>query len=237
MSALLPVNKLDKNLCTIYSCDFKHIRHIFEEFHYKKGNMGGGISICFAMFINGKMMGGSVLGKPRHEKKYKKCIDIRRMACLDESPFNSESWFLGKIIKWISCNTDYENVLSYSDMTVGHKGTIYKASNFKEIGMTTPSKYVEWEGRTYHPRSLSIDRDYSYRLREAVKQGQAQVKTGLPKKIWMYEIKRKSLRSSYLVRNISQLDELFAEQVSKKTRTDSIGESEVKVLGSAPFTQ
>jgi hypothetical protein len=237
MSLQLPENKLDKNRCKIYSCEFKHIRHIFEEFHYKKGNMGGGISICFAMFIDGKIAGGSVLGKPRHEKKYKSCIDIRRMACLDDAPFNSESWFLGKIIKWISCNTDYQSVLSYSDMTVGHKGTIYKASNFKEIGTTTPSKYVEWEGRTYHPRSLSIERDYSYRLREAVKAGEALVKTGLPKKIWMYEIKRKSLRSSFIVNNISQSNDLFAEQVSKKTRTDSIGESEVKVLGSAPISQ
>ena len=32
--------------------------------------MGGGISKCFAMYINDKLVGGSVLGKPRHEKKY-----------------------------------------------------------------------------------------------------------------------------------------------------------------------
>ena len=226
---------LDKNECSIYACEFKHIRHIFENYHYKKGNIGGGISICFAMFIKGKMMGGSVLGKPRHEKKYQKCIDIRRMACLNESPPNSESWFLGKIIKWVSCNTDYESVLSYSDMTVGHNGTIYKASNFNDAGLTNATKYVEWNGRTYHPRSLSIDRDYSYKLREAVKTGEALVKIGLPKKIWMYKIKRKSLRASFIVKNISQSDDLFAEQVSKKTRVESIDESEVKVLGSAPF--
>ena len=184
--------KLDKSRCRIMTCTFSDIRHIFEEFHYKKSHMGGGISICFAMFMDDKLVGGSVLGKPRHEKKYKNCIDIRRMACLDNSPCNSESYFLGQIIKWITCNTEYQNVLSYSDMTVGHSGTIYKASNFLEIGLTSATKYVEWEGKIYHPRSLSIDRDYSYRMREDVKIGKAIIKTGLPKRIWLYAINPKS---------------------------------------------
>lgn len=183
--------KLNKKRCSLRTCKFSDIRHIFEEFHYKKGAMGGGISVCFAMFIDNNLVGGSVLGKPRHEKKYKKCIDIRRMACLDESPCNSESWFLSQIIKWCGSNTDYNFVLSYSDKTVGHQGIIYKASNFKEIGETTPTKFVEWNDRVYHPRSLSIDRPYSYRLREAVSLGEAVIKTGLPKKIWLYEISEK----------------------------------------------
>jgi len=190
---------LDKTRCKIMTCTYNDIRHIFEEFHYKKGHMGGGISVCFAMFINDELMGGSVLGKPRHEKKYLNCIDIRRMACLDKSPRNSESWFLGKIIKWITCNTTYDNVLSYSDMTVGHQGTIYKASNFKEIGETTPTKYVEWNGKTYHPRSITIDRDYSYKLREALKTGEAELKTGLSKKIWLYPITRKKNSSKQMI--------------------------------------
>jgi hypothetical protein len=193
--------RLDKNRAEIKTCKFKDIRHIFEEFHYKKGAMGGGISVCFAMFIDGELVGGSVMGKPRHEKKYKKCIDIRRMACLDSSPFNSESWFLSQIIKWCASNTDYNFVLSYSDKTVGHIGTIYKASNFKNIGETTPTKYVEWGDKTYHPRSLTIDRPYSYKLREAVKNGDAVIKTGLPKIIWLYEISDKLKRKNKKVKS------------------------------------
>lgn len=184
-------------------CDFSMISHIFKEYHYKSDNMGGGISVCFAMFINNNLVGGSVLGKPRHEKKYKKCIDIRRMACLDSSPFNSESYFLGQIIKWITCNTDYDFVLSYSDLTVGHIGTIYKASNFKKIGETNPSKYVEWNNRTYHPRSITVDRDYSYKLREALKNGTAEIKTGLPKIIWIYEINKKLKNKKMILDNFN----------------------------------
>lgn len=185
------MEKLNKKEAYIKTCNFSDIRDIFEEYHYKKANMGGGISVCFAMFINNKLVGGSVLGKPRHEKKYKNCIDIRRMALIDEAPFNSESWFLSQIIKWIGANTNYDNVLSYSDKTVGHIGTIYKASNFKEIGETAPSKTVVWNGKNYHPRSITIDRDYSYKLREALKNGEAKIETGLPKIIWLFEIRKK----------------------------------------------
>ena len=185
-------NSLDKTKAHIMLCNFAEINHIFRDYHYKSNNLGGGISVCFAMFVNHKLVGGSVLGKPRHEKKYKNCIDIRRMALIDEAPFNSESFFLSQIIKWITSNTDYDYVLSYSEKTVGHIGTIYKASNFKSIGETTPTKSVEWNGKTYHPRSITIDRDYSYKLREALKTGEAKVLTGLPKIIWLYEINKKN---------------------------------------------
>ena len=93
--------------------------------------------------------------------------------------------------------------MSYSDKTVGHSGVIYQAANFKSIGETTPTKYVEWGERTYHPRSLSIDRPYSYRLREAVKTGEAVVRTGLPKIIWLYEISDKLKRKNKIVRDIN----------------------------------
>ena len=84
-----------------------------------------------------------------------------------------------------------DELISYSDLSVGHSGTIYKAANFKNIGETQPTKHVYWKGVRYHPRSLTIDRPYSYRLREAVSLGEAVIKTGLPKKIWLYEISEK----------------------------------------------
>ena len=184
-------NKLNKKDCEMQICTFSDIRHIFENFHYKKGHMGGGISVCFAMLLNNELVGGSVLGKPRHEKKYKNCIDIRRMACLDDAPFNSESWFLGSILNWLKMNTEYDNVLSYSDLTQGHVGTIYKASNFVESGRTSPTKYVEWKGKLYHMRSLTIDRPYSYEMRKDVETGKAIIKTGEPKIIWLYDLSKR----------------------------------------------
>lgn len=152
--------------------------------------MGGGISVCFALVYNEDIIGGAVLGKPRHEKKYKNCIDIRRLACIDETLKNTESYFLSKIIWWVKKNTNYENVISYADATVGHSGGIYKAANFLLIGETARSKHVFWNGKRYHPRSLTIERPYSYRLREAIKTGEATQEEGLPKTVWIYKIKR-----------------------------------------------
>jgi len=173
--------------------------------------MGGGISVCFAMLMNNELVGGSVLGKPRHEDKYENCIDIRRMACLDEAPHNSESWFLGSIAKYLIANTDYDTVLSYSDLTQGHVGTIYKAANYHYMGKTSPTKYVEWKGKTYHMRSLTIDRPYSYEMRKAVTDGTAVVKTGEPKIIWMYDLskrrKKRQNKISLKTYGVSSLEE------------------------------
>lgn len=205
----LPISMFYKDKAKVIECRFKDIRHIFEEFHYKKGHIGGGITTCFALYLDDKMVGGAVLGKPRHEKKYKNCIDIRRMACLDSSPQNSESYFLGQIAKWVRDNTIYSYILSYSDETVGHHGTIYKAANFQNIGKTSETKYVEWEGKIYHPRSLSIDRAYSYRLREDIKTGKAVLKTGLPKNIWLYAVKRKGYKNPERVRPRRESGKLF----------------------------
>ena len=195
-------NSLNKNDCSVLLCNFSDIRHIFEEFHYKNGAMGGGISYCFAMVLKGKIVGGAVTGLPRHNKKYPNCVDIRRMACIDDSPKNSESYFLGKIIRFIASNTDFLSVLSYSDKTVGHIGTIYKASNFISVGETSKSKHIVWNGKQYHMRSLTIDRPYSYKLREAVKNGEAKIFTGESKIIWMYNISKKQKKKNVSMKNL-----------------------------------
>lgn len=177
--------------CKVYPCRFKDIRHIFEKYHYKGGHMGGGISLCLALKYNERIVGGIVIGKLRQEKKYSKygkVVELRRMACLDECPKNTESYFLSKAIWFLKKNTDVEMVISYSDKSVGHTGVIYRAANFKLIGETAPSKHVFWNGVRYHPRSLTIDRPYSYRMRDAIKTGEAVIKTGEPKLIFGYKL-------------------------------------------------
>lgn len=175
----------------IAPCEFSDIRHIFENFHYKGGHMGGGISICFGLYDESRLVGGAVLGKLRQEQAYSKhgkTIEIRRMACLDEAPKNTESFFLSKVIWYVRKNKLADTIISYADKSVGHKGTIYKAANFKYEGETAPSKHVIWKGVLYHPRSLSIDRDYSRRIQAALKTGEASIVESEPKSIWIYKI-------------------------------------------------
>ncbi len=178
----------------VKECTFADMRHILERFHYKSGHMGGGITLCLGAYYGGQILAGVVIGKPRHDKKYSKqmeCVEIRRMACVDALPKNSESWLLAKTIWWLKKNTNVGRVISYSDLSVRHVGTIYKAANFKLIGKTAKSKHVIWQGKRYHMRSLTIDRPYSYRMRAGLKTGETVIKTGEPKLIFEYIIKRR----------------------------------------------
>jgi len=173
---------------TIRKCAFSYIRAIFEDNHYKAGHMGGAIAFCFALEYKGIVIGGAVYGPPRHASSYGDGVtDLRRFALVDDAPKNSESFFLGKTIREIKKHGLANKILTFADETQGHHGTIYKACNFKLIGETPPSKHILWKGKQYHMRSLTIERPYSYTLREAVKSGEAVVVMGLKKYKYMYD--------------------------------------------------
>ena len=178
---------------TFVECRFSDIWHIFHEYHYKKEHMGGGITVCLGAKYDGFFLAGVVVGKLRHDKKYSaelESVEIRRMACVDELPKNTESWLLSQTIKWLKKHTSIIRVISYSDKSVGHIGTIYKSANFTIIGKTNPSKHVFWKGKRYHPRSLTIDRPYSYEMRKGIESGETIIETGEPKLIFEFIIKR-----------------------------------------------
>jgi len=125
----------------------------------------------------------------RHEKNYdEKAVELRRMVLHPDCPKNTASYFLSKTIWWLKKNTDISIVYTFADQTVGHSGTCYKAANFEFVKETPPTVHVLWKGKMYHPRSLTIDRPYSYQLREDVKKGIAKVVKGKPKLLYKYVI-------------------------------------------------
>lgn len=69
---------------------------------------------------------------------------------------NFASWSISKCINYIKNNKkDWEVIVSFSDTTVGHYGTIYKASNFKLDGKTDPSYYyISDTGYVIHKKTL-----------------------------------------------------------------------------------
>ena len=73
----------------------------------------------------------------KYAKAERKVIELKRLCCIDNTPKNTESYFIGKTLRWLKQNTDYDLVVSYADTFYGHSGVIYKASNFKHVGMTT----------------------------------------------------------------------------------------------------
>ena len=53
-------------------------------------------------------------------------MELRRLCCIDETPKNTESYFIGRTLRWLRKNTGYKVVVSYADTHHGHEGTIYK---------------------------------------------------------------------------------------------------------------
>lgn len=171
---------------------FSGFSHLLEKYHYKGSKIGGGISYHLILKYKGKVYGGITIGKMRHQNKYEKeSVELRRMVLDPSCPKNTASYFLSKTIWWLRKNTNVSIIYTFADQTVGHTGTCYKASNFIYVKDTPPTTHVLWKGKRYHPRSLNIDRPYSYKLREDVKNGSAKVITGKPKSLFKYIIKRK----------------------------------------------
>ena len=144
------------------------IQSFIEKYHYSHNTNGVQGLECFALFAPGKfgiprMVGAmmyAIPSMPNTAKAYnpihpKKCIELRRLVCLDEAPKNSESFFIGKTIKWLKQNTDYEVIISFADQHYGHSGVIYRASNFEFQGETSPGRILMVDGKEYHSRSLS----------------------------------------------------------------------------------
>lgn len=193
-----PTLPLQVKKMLISPCDWGDIVQIFRDYHYRGGAIGGSIRHCFMLTGGNKLIGGAVFGDPRHRDKYGgayKVLELRRFALIDEAPKNSESYFIAKCLWWLKKHTVVERVISYADPEQGHEGTIYRASGFKHIGMTSSGQIVEMGGREYHARSLTIDRDYSRELRESVASGDAVVRKTCGKHIYSIELRSRGNRA------------------------------------------
>ena len=88
-------------------------------------------------------------------------LELRRLCCIDKTPKNTESYFIGKTLRWLKKNTGVKRIVSYAEPFYEHSGTIYKASNFKHVGMSSDGKKILFEGKYYHDKCI---RDYDKRL-------------------------------------------------------------------------
>jgi hypothetical protein len=122
-----------------------------------------------------------------------KCLELRRLCLIDDTPKNAESYFVSRTIKWLKKHTDWEYIISYADPEEGHSGVIYRASNFKYDGVTGEGKVLSVDGERFHIRTLSmLDRPYGREINERYKAGDAgiQIITTQPKHIYTYKLIR-----------------------------------------------
>ena len=121
-------------------CDRQEIKEFIEYWHYSNNVNGVNSPYCFKLLDKGDLIGAMMYGWismagvwKKYVSEEKHLIELRRLCCIDDTPKNTESYFIGRTLRWMKNNTDIKKVISYADKTYNHEGGIYKASNFKHL--------------------------------------------------------------------------------------------------------
>jgi len=116
----------------------------------------------FGLFVGLEMQGVIIYGKPASPslckgvcgtEESKNVLELTRLWIQDDTPKNTESFFIGQSLKLLPMQ--YDIIVSYAEIGAGHVGTVYQATNWIYTGMS--DRHVEWrlEGEsTKHSRHI-----------------------------------------------------------------------------------
>lgn len=135
--------------------------------HYSHG-CHNGPSPCYGLFEKGDLIGVLMFATPCSENvrasvfgnQYKDSVtELHRLHILDVTPKNTESWFISRCLKLLKQDKpQIKAVISFSDLTAGHSGVIYQATNAYRIGKTGKATfYIDENGRLRHPRQCGTN--------------------------------------------------------------------------------
>lgn len=185
-------------------CPRSEIVDFVETHHYSKNMNGLHISYCFKLMDGDTMIGAMVYGslgmlgvaEKYNPKNPSKILELKRLVCIDDTPKNTESYFIGWTLRWLQRNTDLEMIISYADKTFGHEGVVYKATNFEYMGETSAGRVIMWNGRRYHGKTLRNKHNgklkpVAIELKNALDDGSAQYVETLTKNIYIYRFKKR----------------------------------------------
>ena len=188
---------------TVHPCERSEIRDFIEEWHYSH-NINGLLSdYCFKLMDGDKMVGAMIYGGlgmancwKKYAEKREDIIELRRLCCIDDTPKNTESYFIGRTLKWLKKNTSIKKVISYADNTYNHKGIIYQASNFQHLGKTAKGRVIMYNGKRYHDKTIRTKykgelKPFAKQIKEALENGEAYYVPTLGKDIYMYDLEKR----------------------------------------------
>ena len=185
---------------TVKIVDRNHIKDFIESNHYSKSINGCISDYCFALYDGETMIGAMFYGRMAMRNQWKRFSDkesnvteLRRLCCIDETPKNTESFFIGKTLRWLKKNTDIKIVVSYADKEYGHDGVIYKASNFEYLGLKPGAKVIWHNGKKYHDKTIRTKykgqlKPFEQRLKDALDAGEARYEKTAGKHTYKYNL-------------------------------------------------
>lgn len=141
---------------------FTIAKHLLVREHYLH-SFPGGSKLAFGASLGSRLLGALTLGAgPANAYSLATgaapddCLALTRLWLSDELPPNSESRFIGIVLRYLRKNTDLKFLVSYADPTQGHVGTIYQATGWTYTGLSQATPlYDIGDGRVHHSRSLS----------------------------------------------------------------------------------
>ena len=195
---------------TVEEIPRKSVVKFIEKHHYSHNVNGVQSLYHYGLFTEGnfglpKMIGAMMYAHPSMPataKKYNpinpdKCLELRRLVCIDDTPKNTESYFIGQSFKLLKRDTDMEVIVSFADQHHGHTGVIYKATNFDYLGETGKGRILVVDGKEMHSRSLNqLDSPYGRELNRRYKAGDKNIfwKNTKPKHIYVYYLNKRIKR-------------------------------------------
>jgi len=201
---------------TVEHINRKAVTTFIEKHHYSHNINGIQSYYHFGLYTEGnfglpKMIGAMLYAMPSMPDtaaKYnpinpRRCMELRRLVCIDDTPKNTESYFIGKTLRWLKQNTDIEVIVSFADQHYGHSGIIYKASNFDYFGETAKARVLMVDGKEYHPRTMNQkDKPYGRAIKKRYLSGDENIfwKKRKSKHIYVYYLNKK------IKRQIKKLD-------------------------------
>lgn len=120
-------------------------------------------------------------------------IELRRLCCVDDTPRNAESYFIGRALRLLKKEWGGRVVVSYADKEYGHSGVIYKASNFKHVGDVKGAKVIIHDGKRYHDKAIRTKykgelKPFAKVLIDALECGEAHYKQTAGKSTYVYNL-------------------------------------------------
>ncbi len=178
------------------------VAEFIEQWHYS-GSINGCIADhCFGLYDGMQMVGAMFYGRMamanqwrRFARRPEDVIELRRLCCIDDTPKNTESYFIGWTLRWLKKHTQIKVVVSYADAEYGHSGTIYKASNFQLEGKRSGAKVIIYQGKRYHDKAIRTMykgelKPFAKRLVEALESKQAVYAETAGKYCYTYRLRK-----------------------------------------------
>ena len=174
-----------------------------EKWHYSKSINGVMSSYIFGLYSDNNLIGVILYGKLGMANAWKKysdnkddILELRRLCCIDNTPKNTESYFIGQTLRYLKKYTKIKHIVSYADGEQGHVGTIYKATNFSFLGMTAKSSVIirVKDNKQFHEKTIRTKyngklKPYAQQLKDDLSNGNAYYKKTVGKSIYYMRIR------------------------------------------------